>query len=144
MSHDELDFAGQIRQLGYRMTPQRQLVLDALCAQGGHMAAQEVVTAVQQHSPFLNRATVYRALDFLCALHLVTRTEMGGQVVYELAEEQPHHHLVCRVCGQAQEWDGRALDTVANQIMTEHGFQAELTHLAISGVCEHCRTARER
>ncbi len=142
MSHDERDFAGQIRQLGYRMTPQRQLVLDALCAQGGHMAAQEVVTAVQQHSPFLNRATVYRALDFLCALQLVTRTEMGGQVVYELAEEQPHHHLVCRVCGQAQEWDGRALGAIATQLLAEHDFEAELHHLALSGVCGRCREGR--
>ncbi|HUM70867.1 MAG TPA: transcriptional repressor, partial [Chloroflexota bacterium] len=113
MSHVQRDFAGQIRQMGYRMTPQRQMVLDVLCTQGGHMAAPEVVTAVQLHSPFLNRATVYRALDFLCELQLVTRTEIGGQIVYELAEERPHHHLVCRVCGHAQEWDGRALDTVA-------------------------------
>lgn len=143
MSHQERDFAGQIRQLGYRMTPQRQMVLDTLCAHGGHMGAHEVVTAVQHQSPFLNRATVYRALEFMCDLQLVTRTEIGGQVVYELAEEQPHHHLVCRQCGDSQEWDGRALEALAAQIMNEHGFQAELNHLAISGVCEQCRTARE-
>ncbi len=144
MSHEGRDFAGYIRQQGYRMTPQRQMVLDVLCGQGGHMTANGVVTAVQQQSPYLNRATVYRALDFLCELQLVTRTEMGGQVVYELAEEQPHHHLVCRVCGQAVEWDGRALNTLATQIMAEYGFQAELNHLALSGVCMQCRESGNR
>jgi Fe2+ or Zn2+ uptake regulation protein len=139
MSHVARDFAGHIRQQGYRMTPQRQMVLDVLCGQGGHMTANEVVTAVQQQSPYLNRATVYRALDFLCALQLITRTEMGGQVVYELAEEQPHHHLVCRVCGDMQEWDGRAMDALAAHLLNEHGFQVELNHLALSGICAQCR-----
>ena len=143
MSHEVRDFAGHIRQQGFRMTPQRQMVLDVLCAQGGHMTANEVVMAVQLQSPYLNRATVYRALDFLCELQLVTRTEMGGQVVYELAEEIPHHHLVCRVCGHAQEWDGRDLDTLAAHLLAELGFQAELNHLAISGLCERCRISRD-
>lgn len=122
------------------MTLQRQFVLDALCAGGGHMTAHAVVTAVQAQSPHLNRATVYRALEFLCALHLVTRTEIGGQAVYELAQEQTHHHLVCRVCGHSEMWHGRALANLSEHLLCERGFQAELNHLAISGVCAHCRT----
>ncbi len=139
MSHVERDFAGRIRQKGYRMTPQRQLVLDVLCAHGGHTLANDVITAVQAQSPYLNRATVYRVLEFLCALQLVTRTEIGGQVVYELAEEETHHHLVCRLCGYAAEWDGRALTKLVDHLLAEQDFQAELNHLAISGVCGQCR-----
>lgn len=141
MSHIERDFAGQIRQKGYRMTPQRQLVLDVLCARGSHVTACEVVTAVQTHSSALNRTTVYRILDFLCAQQMVTRTEFGGQTMYELAPEQPHHHLICRVCGHTAVWNGRYLPELTAHLLVEHQFHAELNHLAISGVCEECSTS---
>lgn len=138
MSHQEQNVSEQVREQGFRMTPQRQMVLDAVCEQGGHVSANDVIATVQQQAPALNRATVYRVLQFLCDLHLVTRTEIGGQAVYELARETPHHHLVCRLCGQIVELPNRYFEPLAAQLLQDHAFHAELNHLAISGVCAHC------
>lgn len=139
MTEQIRDFGRRIRQLGYRMTPQRQQVLDVVCSQDGHLTANEIVTAVQSQSAALNRATVYRTLDFLCELQFLTRTEIGGQAVYEMAHEETHHHLVCRVCGQVQVLADHHFAELAAHLMAEHGFEAELNHLAISGVCAGCR-----
>ena len=93
------DYKDLIRAKGYRLTPQRQFVFDTLLAHNRHMSATELVEAVQQITPAINRATVYRTLDFLHQLQLVTVTEIGKEKVYEVLTDEPHHHLVCRHCG---------------------------------------------
>lgn len=140
MNNDQ-DFAEHIRQQGYRMTPQRQLVLTVIVDHDGHVTTNEIVTAVQTEMPVLNRATVYRTLDFLCDLQLITRTEIGGQAVYELSIEETHHHLVCRVCGHVAELSDDYFQNLADHLFVEHGFVAELNHMAISGVCGPCQAA---
>ena len=82
------------------MTPQRQMVLDAVCEIGEHARPEQVYELVQQKSPAVHRATVYRTLKLLCELGLVADTVTAeGHLVYEIAGERPHHHLVCRCCG---------------------------------------------
>lgn len=139
MAHQDQHITEQIRDQGFRMTLQRQMVLDAICRSGGHVSANDVIAALQESSPVLNRATVYRVLQFLCDLQLVTRTEINGLAVYELALDKPHHHLACRVCGQVQELPNHYLEPLATQLLQDQSFEAELNHLAISGVCDHCR-----
>ena len=139
MSGREQDVTQQIRDQGFRLTPQRQMVLDVISQQGDHLSANDVIAALQENSPVLNRATIYRVLQFLCDLQLVTRTEINGLAVYELALDKPHHHLACRVCGQVQDLPNHYLEPLAAQLLQDQSFEAELNHLAISGVCDHCR-----
>ncbi|MCA9936035.1 MAG: transcriptional repressor [Ardenticatenaceae bacterium] len=135
---DYTEFANQIRAQGYRMTPQRQIVLDAIAAFEGHASAADIYEWVQQHSPAINRATVYRVLNFLCDLQVVARFETGSSTMYELVGERPHHHLVCRGCGYITHIPDHALDTLAEALQQEYGFHAEFHHLAIVGLCAHC------
>lgn len=134
-----MNFAEIIRRQGYRMTPQRQIVLDVIAEHGGHVNTHEIVTAVQAEMPVLNKATVYRTLDFLCELQLITRTEIGGQAVYELCSGETHHHLVCRVCGHVAELSDVHFKDLADHLLAEHNFVAELNHMAISGICSQCQ-----
>ena len=132
------EFAAQIRAQGYRMTPQRQIVLDAIAAFAGHASAADIHDWVQQRSPAINRATVYRVLNFLCDLRVVARFETGSNTMYELVGERPHHHLVCRGCGHVANIPDQALNALADALQREHGFRAEFHHLAIIGLCADC------
>ncbi len=69
----------------------------------------------------------------------------NGETTYEWAPERPaHHHLICAVCGAVTELDLDALEPLAAEIETRTGFQPDIRHLAIDGVCEGCREdARE-
>lgn len=138
MSHHNRDYVTRIRQMGGRMTPQRQLVLDTLCEQGGHLTAGEIYELIQAKAPEINRATVYRALDFFCDLNLIAKTEIGGRSLYEIVDETPHHHLVCRHCGQVEVLSDHHFHELAEHLRREHAFQIELSHLAISGCCAEC------
>ena len=138
MSHDRSECAAQMRDLGFRVTPQRMLLLDAICEGNGHTTLDEIYERVKAKAPGINQATVYRALDFLCELRLVVSADIEGHTVYEIAGETPHHHLVCRVCGAVQELADYHFQVLRDHLLMEHGFKADLDHLAINGLCTKC------
>jgi Fur family ferric uptake transcriptional regulator len=138
MSHDRSECAIQIREHGFRVTPQRLLLLDAVCEGNGHTTFDEIFERVKSKAPGINQATVYRSLDFLCDLRLVVSAEIEGHTVYEIASDTPHHHLVCRNCGSSQELTDYHFQELRDHLLEEHGFKADLDHMAITGLCAKC------
>lgn len=139
MSHHTTDFAERIRAQGYRLTPQRQLILDAICELGGHVTPEAICTWVRAKAPAVNRATVYRNLDFLCEVRLVVAAHIGRQTVYELAGDHPHHHLICRTCDAVIQLDQAAVDAFFAQIDRRQNFAVDMDHMTLFGLCPRCR-----
>lgn len=141
MSH-HVHLVESIRQRGYRMTPQREMILDAI--HKGHLTADQIYQRVRAKSPAINLATVYRTLDLLRDLGMVTAIDTGkGCVHYELAGEQPHHHLVCEECGQTLELDCDVLLPLEQELCKRYGFQVNLNHLALFGLCPKCQKSKK-
>lgn len=141
MTPVEWDYARELRVHGYRLTPQRQLIIDTLRRLDGHVAASTLYEAVHALSPALDRATVYRTLHLFVELGVVVSAEINNQTVYEIAHPNPHHHLVCTACGDVQVLSDNHFDHLATHLLAEHGFAADLAHLTIAGRCHKCRTA---
>lgn len=120
------------------MTPQRQLVLDAV-RELGHATPEQVHAMVQQTSDAVNITTVYRSLELLEEVGLVTHTHLShGAPTYHPADAHPHIHLVCRRCGTIEEADPELLRPIADRLVTERGFQVDLTHVSLFGECDRC------
>src|SRR6185503_16743392 len=122
MSDQGSDYAALMHERGFRITLQRQFILEALRESQGHTTAEEIVERVQAKAAAVNRATVYRTLDFLCEQRLVVAANIGGQTVYELAGEAPHHHLVCLSCGSQEPLDHGVVEPFFTQIERDNGF----------------------
>jgi Fur family ferric uptake transcriptional regulator len=134
------DYRERLRALRVRVTPQRLLVIEALAAKGGHLTAEEVMRWTAQRYPGMNLATVYRTLDLLVSVGLVTQTDLGGgATTFELVGDAPHHHLVCERCGGVTELDDTLLASLRDGLMERYGFRAHSRHIAIFGVCAMCR-----
>jgi Fur family ferric uptake transcriptional regulator len=129
-----------LKKNGYRLTPQRFMVLELLHEADGHISAPEILSRVQAKYPYVNKSTVYRTLELLKHLNLVTETELGGDTLYyHHAEKGHHHHLVCEVCGEAIEVEEDVFATLEATLEDRFGFSADLKHLAIQGRCAKCR-----
>ncbi len=134
-----------LRQMGYRLTPQRLMVLEILHEAEDHITAPEIFERVKIRYPFVNRSTVYRTLDLLNNLGLVTQSESAGDTVcYHHAEKGHHHHLICSKCGQELEASEELSTALARILSERYEFTADLRHLTIHGLCSKCggRTAR--
>jgi Fur family transcriptional regulator, ferric uptake regulator len=137
--HDLSDTAAEMSEKGYRMTPQRMLILDAIEETHEHISAEEIYAGVIKKYPHINISTVYRTLELLKKLGLVTETDFGGgRVRYHSAEKGHHHHLVCRNCGRVIDLDEGELSPLKDMLLTKYKFNAELRHLAITGQCTVC------
>ena len=89
-----------LRAGGYRVTPQRQLVLEAV-TKLDHATPEEIFADVHQRARGVNVSTIYRTLELLEQLGLVTHTHLGhGAPRYHLAADAGHVHLVCSECGR--------------------------------------------
>ncbi|MGW1681439.1 Fur family transcriptional regulator [Saccharopolyspora sp. NPDC002376] len=137
---DQGSLRSTLHQRGMRMTPQRQLVLDAVRGLG-HATPEQVCREVQGTASTVNITTVYRALDLLEELGLVRHTHLGhGAPTYSVGEHE-HVHLACHRCGEIDEVPTETLDALAEQLRRERGFELDATHLALSGLCRKCRAA---
>jgi Fur family ferric uptake transcriptional regulator len=128
-----------LRASGYRVTPQRQLVLEAV-TRLHHASPEEIFTEVHQTAQGVNVSTIYRTLELLEQLGLVTHTHLGhGAPRYHIAGEQQHVHLVCQSCERVTELAPEAARPLVTALDTEHGFETDLGHLTVFGTCRDCR-----
>ena len=138
MSSSSIDVATQLHTQGYRLTPQRQVILKAVREAGDHVTPEQVYETVHAQQPAISRATIYRTLDFLCEQRLVTAMHWGGQTYYEIAGELPHHHLICRSCGGVAEIDRGLIDLLIEATAKKHRFTIDMDHIALFGQCQPC------
>jgi Fur family ferric uptake transcriptional regulator len=128
-----------LRARGHRLTPQRQLVLEAVQSLG-HATPDEILARVRQTVGAVNISTVYRTLELLEELGLVTHTHLGhGPPTYHHAGQEAHLHLVCRDCGNVIETDVVAAAELVARLDREYGFETDVRHVAIFGKCAECR-----
>jgi len=130
----------QLRARGFRLTPQRELVLQAVVSLG-HATPDEIAEEVRRTASGVNISTVYRTLELLEELGLVVHTHLGhGAPTYHAADDADHLHLVCRVCGAIEEVSPSVADEAVQRIARDHGFAVDVGHFAIFGTCRACRS----
>jgi Fur family ferric uptake transcriptional regulator len=128
-----------LRASGYRVTPQRQLVLEAV-TKLEHATPEEIFADIHQTARGVNVSTVYRTLELLEQVGLVTHTHLGhGAPVYHLAAEAQHVHLVCRDCEKVIQIDPAAVGSLVTVLDEEFGFETDVGHLTVYGRCADCR-----
>jgi Fur family ferric uptake transcriptional regulator len=137
----ETETAVALRGAGQKVTPQRMLILSAVRHAGHHVRATDVLDEVRRAYPYVDASTVYRTLGSASELGLVTGTDMGaGDTEFEWVGKDRHHHLICRSCGGVNSLDNSYLDGLATALHDELGFQADIGHFAIFGICKDCHT----
>src|SRR5207237_4420713 len=88
-----------LRKKGYRLTPQRHMILSVIQEADEHLSIDQILERVQERNPYVSLSTIYRTLELLRELGLVRENHLPGeQPHYETAESTEHHNLVCRRC----------------------------------------------
>ncbi len=134
------DWQQLLRDKGYRLTPQRELVLKAV-EDLGHGTPDEVLTKLRESSSAINISTVHRTLELLEELGLVRHTHLTDRApTYHSTTTPAHVHLVCRGCGAVIEAEPEVFADTLARLDKEHGFEVDLGHLTVFGTCSSCRS----
>jgi Fe2+ or Zn2+ uptake regulation protein len=133
-----------LRHHGFRVTPQRAVILSILGEVQGHqhLTAQEVFALAQDRLPGLNVATVYRSLLSLTEAGLTEQMVTSADVVrFSLKDpEHQHCHLFCRVCNKVLEFESTLLAPMAAELHERYGFSIDVPHLTLNGICNDCKS----
>jgi Fur family ferric uptake transcriptional regulator len=125
---------------GYRITPQRELIISILADANQHMTAEEIFHELRKHTRALNIATVYRTLELLTAEGLACRNDLGADSVsFATMQHGPHIHLVCRQCTRVIDAEYPLIAPLAAELREKYGFLADLRHISITGLCPDCQ-----
>jgi Fur family transcriptional regulator, ferric uptake regulator len=132
------DWRADLRAQGYRLTPQRELVLAAV-RQLDHGSPEEILSRVRESAKGVNISTVYRTLELLEKLGLVSHTHLGhGAPAYHAMTEPDHLHLVCRNCERVTEVEPTIAAGLVGDVAARFGFRTDLRHLTVFGICREC------
>ncbi len=129
-----------LRMRGYRITPQREMIIEAIAHSDRHLSAEEIFEKLQVRTGAINIATVYRTLDMLCEEGFARRNDLSeGKIVYANMEHGPHIHLVCRKCKRIFDSEPNILDMLDKGLVANHGFTPDLGHMTVFGICAECK-----
>jgi Fur family transcriptional regulator, ferric uptake regulator len=132
------DWRADLRAQGYRLTPQRELVLGAV-RQLDHGSPEEILSRVRESAKGVNISTVYRTLELLEKLGLVSHTHLGhGAPAYHATTEPDHLHLFCRNCERVTEVEPTIAAGLVGDVAARFGFRTDLRHLTVFGTCREC------
>jgi Fur family ferric uptake transcriptional regulator len=133
------DWQEKLRAQGYRLTPQRELVLAAV-EKLGHGTPDEILHEVRESSSAVNISTIYRTLELLESLDLVRHTHLSDRApTYHSRIGPDHVHLKCRGCAAVIDAEPEVFEGMAAALRERHGFDPDLGHLTVFGQCATCK-----
>jgi len=128
---------------GYRLTRQRQLILEILQNSRDHLDAEMVYAEAKKRDSRIGIATVYRTLAFLKKIGLAEENRLGeDHSHYEAADRaKPHYHFACLKCGRIVEFESPQVMRLARSLCDKEGLQVTEVSLGFRGYCKKCRPA---
>ncbi len=122
----------------YRMTKQRKLILREFAAQKKYVTARELHRKLRSCSSGIGLATVYRMLEALRGLGLVTVTQMDSEAAYLFCAPSHHHHAVCTHCGRVDDVPCRSQPALRRMLSQGLSFRLTEHQMEFFGVCARC------
>jgi Fur family transcriptional regulator, ferric uptake regulator len=138
------DVISALRERGLRMTPQRRAIVAEIMRTQGHISPTALARKVQGDMPGVNASTIYRTLALLEDMGVLAHAHLEGGAEYHRTEEAGHVHLTCSNCGDEDDLSLDEAGELVRLIERHHGFEPDLTHFAIGGLCADCQKEKAR
>ena len=134
------EIADTIRKHGFRATPQRVVIYEALWKASSHPSVSDIHEYAIKTDPSISLATVYKTLQLFSDIGLVR--EMGprdGSIHYD-PDTRFHINLVCNKCGRVEDFDPGSIEGIIPDLDEEVGFHVQSINFEVRGLCSRCRS----
>lgn len=132
----------RLRNRGFKVTPQRLAVYEALARTRSHPRAETLYKELRPSYPTMSLATVYKSLSILCEIGLAQELSLGEDAFRYDADTSDHPHVRCIKCGRVD--DVEAIDTkeLTEEVAESTGYRLTDHQLYFFGVCPECRSKK--
>jgi Fur family peroxide stress response transcriptional regulator len=136
-------FEDRCREVGFQLTVQRRVILEAVLLRDDHPTAEQVCDTIREQVPEISRGTVYRTLDSLVQLGAIRRAHHLGPATRFDSNTAPHHHLVCVRCNRVIDFQDARLDNLPLPDRNRTGFRITDYSIHFNGLCAECQNAND-
>jgi Fur family ferric uptake transcriptional regulator len=130
-----------LRDQGYRVTPQREIVIRIFQEAGDkHLSAEDVFEILQKKNEDVSLATTYRTLRMLVKMNILRELDFAeSHKHYELidADSPPHHHIICLNCNKTIEFEDEMVNELGKRIAEKYGVEIVDMQFQIFANCPH-------
>ncbi|MBT6843727.1 MAG: transcriptional repressor [Candidatus Melainabacteria bacterium] len=130
-----------LREQGYRVTPQRETVIRIFHEAGDkHLSAEDVFDILKEGSEQISLATTYRTLKMLVKMNILRELDFAEtHKHYELVDTDapPHHHIICLNCNKTIEFEDDLVNELGKRIAEKHGVEIVDMQFQIFANCPH-------
>jgi Fur family ferric uptake transcriptional regulator len=110
-----------------------------------HLSPSQVYEQARRDAPGLTEPTVYRTLEFLAKNRLIRPSQVrGGHLVYEIASNKEHHHIICRSCGWEVDVEHALLKGLYSKLESSSGYLLTDSHVTFFGLCPKCQMSNSK
>jgi Fur family peroxide stress response transcriptional regulator len=131
--------ADKLRQCGYRATPQRLAIYDALCSAGNHPTVEQIHECALKRDPTISLATVYKTLQVFTEIGLAREMGFRNESTRYDPKVDFHINVVCRNCGKVEDFEFEALEEIPSIIASRIDFEVQGQSFEVYGLCSKCR-----
>lgn len=130
----------RLKQHGYRLTGPRLAVVDAVLSHDRPFTAEQLVSELAEGDEAIGRATVYRTLEVLASMDVLTRiVSPAGHPSYISGAPGHRHHLLCQNCGATVTITSCPMDDLLATLAHDTNFQINDHTLEVFGICPSCQ-----
>ena len=131
-----------LRQRGYKLTPQRRVILGVIADGHDHLTPAAIYEKVKREHSNIGLVTIYRTIGLLTELGLICEVHSGGNCRSYLLRRpsEHHHHLICSDCGTVVDFTSCDLSEVEQKLSDDTGFDINGHLLEFLGRCRSCQT----
>ncbi len=140
----DIGYAASMAKGGFRFTPQRKEVYDAVVEQRDHPTATEVFFRVKERLPSISLATVYNCLETLTSVGLVRQVSFERGPARFCSNLHSHAHFHCSSCGAVTDVPLPPDEELLSGWEVPEGALITDHEISIRGLCPQCASAPPR
>ena len=126
----------KLKEIGLKVTPQRQTILRLLNGNRTHPSAEDIYHEIIKEYPGISFATVYNTLSKLAEAGEIQQLDIDPEKKRFDPCLSPHGHFYCKVCKKIYDvGDALPFPKVLHKIS---GHRIETIQINLKGVCKAC------
>ena len=130
-----------LRERGFKVTPQRTLLLQVLAGQTAYLDADEIYRLAHDQDASISLATVYRTLNLFADLDIIEHRYVEPdhrREVFRLSEGPEQHYLTCIRCGSRTLIHADLLNRMVSELVRRKGVSVTSACACFTGYCPAC------
>jgi Fur family peroxide stress response transcriptional regulator len=136
-AHEADQLKTSLRRCGVKLTHQRMVIYQEVTKSKNHPDAESICKSVRRKLPMVSLDTVYRTLWLFQDLGLITVLAARDRVRFD-GNTRPHHHFVCKKCGQMRDFYSEEYDRLQIPRSVKNMGDVESAQVEVRGICVQC------